>query len=40
MYTTWETGAHGPERFYLTLGFHPTGETSGGQIVGVRQLTE
>ncbi|MBM0232557.1 GNAT family N-acetyltransferase [Micromonospora sp. STR1_7] len=36
VYTTWEPGTDGPERFYLKLGFRPTGETSGGQVVGVR----
>ncbi len=30
---TWEEGADGPEPFYLRLGFRPTGETSGGQVV-------
>jgi diamine N-acetyltransferase len=37
--TTWEPGEDGPERFYLRLGFRPTGETSGGQVVGERLLT-
>lgn len=37
-YTTWEPGEHGPEGFYLGLGFRPTGETSGGQTVGALQL--
>ncbi|MCZ7374716.1 GNAT family N-acetyltransferase [Micromonospora sp. WMMC250] len=36
VYTTWEAGEDGPEGFYLTLGFQPTGETSGGQIVAAR----
>ncbi|WP_309232394.1 GNAT family N-acetyltransferase [Micromonospora tarensis] len=36
VYTTWESGADGPEEFYLKLGFRPTGETSGGQVVAVR----
>jgi diamine N-acetyltransferase len=36
--TTWEPGEDGPEQFYLRLGFRPTGEISGGQIVGVRLL--
>ncbi|MEV7327805.1 GNAT family N-acetyltransferase [Micromonospora sp. NPDC093244] len=40
VYTTWEPGPDGPEGFYLKLGFRPTGETSGGQTVGVRRLTE
>jgi diamine N-acetyltransferase len=37
-FTTWEAGEGGPEEFYLRLGFRPTGETSGGQIVGERLL--
>ncbi|MFI5493221.1 GNAT family N-acetyltransferase [Actinoplanes sp. NPDC051859] len=39
-YVTWEPRAGGPEDFYLKLGFRPTGERSGGQTVGVRQLGE
>ncbi|MGC5018732.1 GNAT family N-acetyltransferase [Micromonospora sp. DT47] len=39
VFTTWEPGAEGPERFYLKLGFRPTGETSGGQVVGERLLS-
>lgn len=38
MYTTWEPGDGGPEAFYLRLGFRATGETSGGQVVGVLDL--
>ncbi|MCW5250782.1 GNAT family N-acetyltransferase [Streptomyces sp. SHP 1-2] len=38
-YVTWHPGPHGPESFYLGLGFRPTGETSGGETVGVRDLT-
>ncbi|MFE5481773.1 GNAT family N-acetyltransferase [Streptomyces sp. NPDC056527] len=34
-HVTWEPGEHGPEEFYLKLGFRRTGEVSGGQIVGV-----
>jgi len=34
MTTTWHPGADGPERFYLKLGFQPTGEMSGDQTVG------
>ncbi|MBB1254059.1 GNAT family N-acetyltransferase [Streptomyces sp. OF3] len=34
LFTTWHPGEDGPERFYLGLGFRPTGETSGGQTVG------
>ncbi|GAA4699143.1 GNAT family N-acetyltransferase [Phytohabitans rumicis] len=37
-YVTWEPRAGGPEEFYLKLGFRPTGEQSGGQTVGVRDL--
>ncbi|MEW1722724.1 GNAT family N-acetyltransferase [Streptomyces sp. NPDC093109] len=36
--TTWEPGEDGPEGFYLGLGFRPTGELSGGQTVGEREL--
>ncbi|WP_428965736.1 GNAT family N-acetyltransferase [Micromonospora fluostatini] len=39
-YVTWESRAGGPEEFYLKLGFRPTGERSGGQIVGVRDLRD
>ena len=35
-YVTWEPRNGGPERFYLRLGFRPTGEHSGGETVGVR----
>ncbi|MEU4403649.1 GNAT family N-acetyltransferase [Streptosporangium sp. NPDC023963] len=31
---TWVPGERGPERFYLRLGFRPTGEKSGGEVVG------
>ncbi|MFG2692900.1 GNAT family N-acetyltransferase [Kitasatospora sp. NPDC048407] len=37
--TTWHPGADGPMGFYLALGFRPTGETSGGQTVGVLELS-
>ncbi|MEU9226102.1 GNAT family N-acetyltransferase [Streptomyces massasporeus] len=39
LYVTWHPGPDGPERFYLGLGFRPNGETSGGQTVGVLELT-
>lgn len=39
LYVTWHPGETGPEPFYLRLGFRPTGETSGGQTVGVLKLT-
>ena len=35
---TWEPGEHGPEGFYLSLGFELTGELSGTQTVARRQL--
>lgn len=38
-YVTWEPRAGGPENFYLKLGFRPTGEHSGGQRVGVLDLS-
>jgi diamine N-acetyltransferase len=31
--TSWVPGPHGPERFYLALGFEPTGEVDEGEIV-------
>lgn len=37
-FVTWEPRAGGPEGFYLRLGFRPTGESSEGQTVGVRDL--
>jgi diamine N-acetyltransferase len=40
MYVTWHPGPDGPEGFYLALGFRATGETSGGQTVGVLDLAE
>ncbi|MFC4530913.1 GNAT family N-acetyltransferase [Sphaerisporangium dianthi] len=39
MYVTWEPGEGGPEGFYRKLGFRLTGEKSGGQTVGVLDLT-
>jgi len=39
MYATWEPGESGPEAFYRKLGFQLTGEESGGQTVGVLNLT-
>ncbi len=38
VHVTWHPGPDGPERFYLGLGFRTTGETSGGQTVGVLEL--
>jgi diamine N-acetyltransferase len=37
-YVTWEPGEHGPEGFYLGLGFEVTGELSGTQTVARRRL--
>jgi diamine N-acetyltransferase len=37
-YVTWEPRKGGPAGFYRKLGFHPTGEHSGGQTVAVRDL--
>jgi diamine N-acetyltransferase len=34
LYVTWHPGPNGPENFYLTLGFHPTGEQTEGETVG------
>ncbi|MEU7646111.1 GNAT family N-acetyltransferase [Streptomyces huasconensis] len=36
--TTWHPGPGGPAGFYRSLGFRPTGETSGDQVVGVLDL--
>lgn len=38
MYVTWHEGEHGPEDFYLRLGFRRTGEKSDGETVGVLTL--
>ncbi|MFI8167910.1 GNAT family N-acetyltransferase [Streptomyces sp. NPDC086081] len=38
LHATWHPGPDGPEGFYLSLGFRPTGEISGGQTVGVLDL--
>ncbi|MFH8609041.1 GNAT family N-acetyltransferase [Streptomyces sp. NPDC018029] len=35
---TWTQGEGGPEGFYLGLGFRPTGEMSGGEVVGEMPL--
>jgi diamine N-acetyltransferase len=40
LYVTWHPGPDGPEEFYRRLGFRTTGETSGGQTVGVLDLGE
>jgi len=38
LFVTWHPGPTGPEVFYKGLGFQLTGETSGGQTVGVLEL--
>lgn len=38
LYVTWHEGPSGPAKFYLGLGFRPTGELSEGETVGVLQL--
>ncbi|MEV0256269.1 GNAT family N-acetyltransferase [Streptomyces sp. NPDC050732] len=35
---TWDAGEGGPEGFYLGLGFRPTGEMSGDEVVGEMPL--
>ncbi|MFE9726320.1 GNAT family N-acetyltransferase [Streptomyces sp. NPDC005794] len=35
---TWGQGEHGPEEFYLRLGFRRTGEMSGDEVVGEMDL--
>ncbi|GGX28277.1 N-acetyltransferase [Streptomyces malachitofuscus] len=39
LHVTWHPGDKGPENFYLTLGFHKTGETVEKEKVGVLPLT-
>lgn len=38
VFVTWKPRDGGPEGFYLKLGFRPTGELSGGEVVGVLDL--
>ncbi|WP_329337736.1 GNAT family N-acetyltransferase [Streptomyces sp. NBC_00663] len=38
LYVTWHPGEHGPENFYLGLGFRTNGETVEGETVGVLGL--
>jgi diamine N-acetyltransferase len=40
MIVCWAQGEGGPEDFYLRLGFRPTGELLGDQIVAVLDLTD
>ena len=37
-FVTYDAGADGPENFYLKLGFRPTGELSGRQVVASLDL--
>jgi diamine N-acetyltransferase len=37
--TSWDQGEHGPENFYLRLGFQLTGEKFDDEVIGVRSLT-
>ncbi|MFJ8107491.1 GNAT family N-acetyltransferase [Streptomyces sp. NPDC096132] len=39
LWVTWHEGEHGPEDFYLGLGFHKTEERVEGEVVGVLALT-
>ncbi|MFI6546335.1 GNAT family N-acetyltransferase [Streptomyces prunicolor] len=39
LYVTWHEGPLGPAKFYLGLGFRPNGELSGGEMVGVLELS-
>jgi diamine N-acetyltransferase len=34
----WEQGDEGPEKFYLSVGFEPTGEILFGEVVGARAV--
>jgi diamine N-acetyltransferase len=34
----WEQGDDGPEKFYLSVGFEPTGEILLGEVVGARAV--
>ncbi|MEU5462040.1 GNAT family N-acetyltransferase [Streptomyces althioticus] len=38
LHVTWHPGEHGPEDFYLTLGFEKTDEKVNGEHVGVLRL--
>ena len=38
LYTSWQPGDAGPERFYLRLGFVPTGELDDDEIVACLDL--
>ncbi|WP_459311441.1 GNAT family N-acetyltransferase [Arthrobacter sp. MDT2-2] len=35
----WQRGEHGPEKFYLKLGFVPTGEELFGEVVAFKDLS-
>lgn len=38
LYVSWHPGEHGPQDFYLGLGFRPNGEVDEGEIVAVLDL--
>jgi diamine N-acetyltransferase len=38
--TSWEQREHGPENFYLRLGFRLTGEKFDDEVIGVRSLAQ
>lgn len=40
MTVCWVPGEHGPEKFYLRLGFRPTGEVIHGEIEGELLLAD
>jgi diamine N-acetyltransferase len=39
LYVSWHTGEHGPQDFYLGLGFRPNGEVVEGETVGVLEVS-
>lgn len=39
LYVSWHTGEHGPQDFYLGLGFRPNGEVVEGETVGVLDVS-
>ncbi|MFF7448255.1 MULTISPECIES: GNAT family N-acetyltransferase [unclassified Streptomyces] len=39
LYVSWHPGEHGPQDFYLGLGFRPNGEVEEGEVVAVLDLT-
>jgi diamine N-acetyltransferase len=39
LYVSWHAGEHGPQDFYLGLGFRPNGEVVEGETVGVLEVS-